>query len=122
MNSVINRFAFQLYRVFIRVGHGRLRRELLRCDDRLLADAGFSRQLLEEGVGAWPWREVGLSADPAPGMERAEITRQERRQAIKELGEYNDADLADLGIARANIEDAVRYGRPGIDQPPREAA
>ena len=31
----------------------------------------------------------------------------------------SDADLDDLGIARANIAEAVRDGRPGIE---REAA
>ena len=35
---------------------GLVRQELLSKDDRLLADIGISRELLEEGVGAWPWR------------------------------------------------------------------
>jgi uncharacterized protein YjiS (DUF1127 family) len=42
----------------------RLRQELLRWDARLLADAGFSRELLEDGVRAWPWR---TPIDPIEG-------------------------------------------------------
>ena len=37
-------------------GRRRSRRELLATSDRQLADMGFSRKLLEQGVKAWPWR------------------------------------------------------------------
>jgi hypothetical protein len=37
----------------------RSRRWLLRLDEGCLADIGYSRALLEEGVGAWPWRMPG---------------------------------------------------------------
>lgn len=37
--------------------------------------------------------------------------------AIRELSAYTDAELADLGLARGDIEHAVRYGRPGLDEP-----
>lgn len=33
-----------------------VRRELLTRDDCFMANNGFSRQLLEQGVSAWPWR------------------------------------------------------------------
>ncbi len=36
-------------------GRRRARRTLLAKSDRLLADMGFSRELLEQGVDAWPW-------------------------------------------------------------------
>lgn len=35
--------------------------------------------------------------------------------AIAELSRWSDRDLADLGIARGDIREAVLYGRPGID-------
>ena len=37
------------------IERSRLRQELLRLDARLLEDAGYSRELLEDGVRAWPW-------------------------------------------------------------------
>ena len=36
-------------------GRRQARRALLAKSDRLLADMGFSRELLEQGVKAWPW-------------------------------------------------------------------
>jgi len=39
-----------------RVAHERTRRYLVSLDDRTLADMGFSRELLEQGAQAWPWR------------------------------------------------------------------
>lgn len=42
---------------FLEAGRRRqARRELLGMSDRLLADAGVSRNLLNQGVRAWPWR------------------------------------------------------------------
>lgn len=40
----------------------RARRTLLRMNDRLLADMGVSRERLEQGVKAWPWRVEADSA------------------------------------------------------------
>ncbi|ASJ73628.1 DUF1127 domain-containing protein [Granulosicoccus antarcticus] len=37
------------------VGRRRARRALLTKSDHMLADMGFSRELLEQGVKAWPW-------------------------------------------------------------------
>lgn len=51
------------------VGRERARRELLNLNDRYLEDLGFSRELLEEGVNAWPWRvsaEQEHYTHPAP--------------------------------------------------------
>ncbi len=48
-------------------GRSRARRTLLAKSDHLLADMGSSRELLEQGVKAWPWlvapdKTGGLSA------------------------------------------------------------
>ena len=86
------------------------RRDLLRHNDHMLADMGFSLSLLEAGVRAWPWK-----VDEGGAMERAANRR--FRTAVRQLQAYSDAELADLGISRAGIEQAVRHGRPGIDVP-----
>ena len=39
---------------------------LLNSSDRLLEDAGFSRDLLEQGVDAWPWRIDGEAQELRP--------------------------------------------------------
>jgi len=49
------------------------------------------------------------------------LSESEIRQAIRELKAMNDRELDDLGLARADIEHAVRHGRAGIDDPQRVA-
>lgn len=44
-----NRFTAELAR-------DRVRREFLARDDRFLDDVGVSRELLEQGLAAWPWK------------------------------------------------------------------
>jgi len=93
----------------------RARHELLQLDDRRLADIGYSRALLEVGVSAWPWRLLADAATaPMPRMRR--LGEADYAEAIAELKASSDADLRDLGISRAGIEDAVRYGRPGYPE------
>ena len=92
----------------------RMRKELLALDARRLADIGYSRELLEAGVAAYPWL---LPAEDAvhlalPGQ-RSEA---DYARAVAELKASSDADLRDLGISRAGIEDAVRFGRPGYPE------
>lgn len=52
----------------------------------------------------------------------ATISESEIRHAIEELHALSDRDLDDLGIARGDIEYAVRYGRQAIDDTIRHAA
>jgi len=85
------------------------RKLLLQLDDRTLTDINISRELLEQGVKAWPWR---LHEDSV----RVAAAANEIRTAVKELQNYSDAELADLGISRGSIQDAVLHGRPGIEQ------
>jgi uncharacterized protein YjiS (DUF1127 family) len=93
----------------------RARHELLRLDDRRLADIGYSRALLEAGVSAWPWR-LPAEAATAPLPRARRLGEADYAQAIAELKASTDADLRDLGISRAGIEDAVRFGRPGYPE------
>lgn len=52
----------------------------------------------------------------ALGLKRpTDPARAAEARAIAELRAYSDRDLAELGIARADIPAAVRHGRPGLD-------
>ena len=97
--------------VLQRTARARTRDALLRQSDRTLADAGFSRELLESGVRAWPWRCEGVSAD---ARDAAEL-RERQRRAVRELQAMDDRELDDLAIARADIPRVVREGRTGIE-------
>lgn len=55
-------------------GRNVVRDELLSKDDRFLADIGISRELLEEGVGAWPWRIDQLANDETRATARPRST------------------------------------------------
>jgi uncharacterized protein YjiS (DUF1127 family) len=112
---------------FIMAGRARARNSLLALDDRLLKDIGISRELLLQGVSAWPWREAKVeTAASAPKQKKivnvyslVNEKEQEIQQAIKELKSYSARDLADLGITHGDIEFVVRNGRPKLDEDPR---
>ena len=109
----------------------RLRQQLLGMSDRQLEDFGFSRELIIEGVSAWPWRmdsvadaiaagtnlkAEGLSIAPVVSqVATPKVTRRKIRKAVKELSSYSDRELAELGVNRNNIEEVVRYGRPAVE-------
>ena len=126
--SILNRLYENLRTSRIESGRSIARQHLLGQSERMLRDAGFSRELLEQGNRAWPWR---IEADAAPVTasapvatpvvepvgESVAVARSEREltAAMAELDTYSDAELNDLGISRAGIAEAVRHGRPGID-------
>lgn len=69
-----------------------VRQYLRGLSDRQLEDMGFSRELLEQGPQAWPWRApVGASATSAWGHGRnrdgiaqaADYVRRDREQAVQ---------------------------------------
>ncbi|MFK7993055.1 MAG: hypothetical protein AB8B87_02895 [Granulosicoccus sp.] len=93
------------------LGRKRAREVLLNSNDRMLEDAGFSRALLEEGVGAWPW----LTSEKDQSLEPIDFANPATLKAIEELQSYNDAELNDLGITRGTIVQAVLNGREGMD-------
>lgn len=126
MATPVQKLLSFLYRGIVYGQKERVRRELLQRSDRSLIDLGFSRQKLEQGVAAWPWREqLGNDAEVNVAA-NAGTAQLSYRQAVKELQGYSDAELTELGIARSTIAQAVRDGRPGIDyaidQPWRQAA
>ena len=102
------------------IERSRLRYNLLQFDGRLLADAGFSRELVEAGVRAWPWRAPEEPATTLHFSRRP--TEADYRAAIAELQSYSDVELLDLGLSRGAIPEAVRNGRPGFPEDKRQAA
>ena len=105
------------------IERSQLRKQLLARDDRVLADIGISRDLLQRGVRAWPWT---TPAEPVEGLGRFKlepaVSEAEYATAVAELEGYADADLWDLGLTRGTIEEAVRHGRPGFPEDERRAA
>ncbi|WP_298611055.1 DUF1127 domain-containing protein [uncultured Thiothrix sp.] len=59
---------------------------------------------------------------PENAANDSEHSSAEIRQAIRELQSLSDRDLSDMGLARSEIEYAVRYGRKGIDDEQRHVA
>ena len=122
--GIFNTLKNKLIQSAVHTGKVKARRQLLSMPDRQLTDFGVSRELLVEGVSAWPWRiesqrhyaGEGLTIMPAitqvaePARNKSEI-----RQAVKELNSYSDRELAELGITRNSIKDAVQYGRPSVE-------
>jgi len=102
----------------VRSGRIRARNELLRMSPRTLEDAGFSLELLETGVHAWPWRTE--TAAPVSTGSASDASAAEIRRAERELQNLSDRELDDLAIARVDIPRAVRQGRAGIDTPVRK--
>ena len=84
---------------------------LLNSSDRMLEDGGFSRELLQKGVAAWPWQ----ATDDDQNMRAIRFDSATTRKAILELQSYSENELHDLGITRGTIKEAVRHGRVGID-------
>jgi uncharacterized protein YjiS (DUF1127 family) len=97
------------------------RHELMRLDDRALADIGTSRHELGKFAQQCdPWRQLPRDAVSVLAFgalaERAGNWRSRRRQqaqTYRELMAYSDAELTDLGIRRRDIGAIARGdGRP----------
>ena len=118
--SIFNSIKNALVKASEHNGKVRARQELLRMSDRQLEDFGFSKVLLMDGVKAWPWRtDSDYSDEMQAGFAAAAVKpEQDHRvvnQAISELRAYSDRELAELGVTRHGIEEAVRYGRPAVE-------
>ena len=123
----LDRIVNSVEKSFVNAGRTRARLDLLKRSERVLADGGFSRDLLEQGNQAWPWRIDGSVPTPstqylfAPAGLRTPVPAMQQRfasnaKAVADLNAYSDAELADLGLARAGIVDAVHEGRPGMNE------
>ncbi len=101
--NTISKTINSMNRFFDRVAKARMQSTLLTMGRAWVEDKGYSYEALRGGVSAWPWRKP------------AEVVAKEKHmnRMIRELKSYNDRELRDIGIARCEIEYAVRHGRRG---------
>lgn len=109
--SVLKNFGKSLFNAMEMAGRAKTLAHLEGLSDRTLNDLGFSRSLMRQGVSAWPWKKeqeiAGFDGETSPEAINA---------AVEELNAYNDFELADLGLARHEIRDAVVNGRKDIER------
>lgn len=86
---------------FTHMGRARAREILLKNSDRMLEDAGLSRELLESGVKAWPWRA------PAQELLPLAFDHFDKSSAMLETTEGSDFELKNTGITTGSFPEAV---------------
>ena len=94
MSGLLSTLVNGLIRARANSARGLVREELLTKDDRLLADIGISRELLEEGVGAWPWR-IDQRGDGA--------TRPAPRTGSTPKDFFTESDFSAMGMASRGV-------------------
>jgi uncharacterized protein YjiS (DUF1127 family) len=95
------------------------RAALMRCSDRVLADIGIAREhipLVAKGVdpAEYQLRDPALRRWWTAAHARLDAAREARRQRwrlYRELAAYNDRELEEIGVRRADIPAIVR-GEP----------
>lgn len=95
------------------------REALMRCSDRVLADVGIEREhipLVAKGIdpAEYQLRGPALRHWWAAARARLEATRatwRERRRLYRELDAYNDRELEEIGLRRADIP-VIARGQP----------
>lgn len=90
---------------FDRIARARMQSTLLAMGRDWVERQGYSWELLRAGTDYWPWRQT-----PAAAAEEREI-----RRSIRELKQFSDRELQEIGISRGSIESAVRYGNAEND-------
>ena len=116
MFAVLKKCMTGYERYVTQVSRERAREILLRSDDRMLADAGFSRSLLEEGVAAWPWRSDAVNEAGLPPIQLDLVTHE---QAIRTLTRSSQPELGVLDDSHSLVADVVENRRSVIDQTDR---
>lgn len=92
---------------------------LMRCSDRVLADIGIAREdvpLIAKGIdpAAYQLRDPALRrwwAGARARLDAAREARRERRRVYRELDAYNERELEEIGVRRADIP-AIARGEP----------
>ena len=114
MSALFEKLSTRYTEYMIHQGRNQARRVLLSQGNAVLEDLGISRDLLESGLSAWPWK---VAVDqPAPMAITPKSSRREQNRAIRVLRAFSDKELRDIGVSRDSIIDAVRNGRPGMDR------
>lgn len=120
MSALFENIGTRYAEYMTRQGRYQARGVLLSQGNAVLEDLGISRELLESGVSAWPWKLV--VDQPVPVVTTQQFSWGERRRAIRELRALSNKELQDIGISRDSIVDAVKNGRPGAAYPEVRAA
>jgi uncharacterized protein YjiS (DUF1127 family) len=92
------------------------REALMRCSDRVLADIGIGREdipLVASGIdpAAYPLREPAIRrwwAAARARLDAALAGGRQRRRLYRELDAYNDRELEEIGLRRADIPAIAR--------------
>lgn len=86
---------------FTHMGRARAREVLLGNSDRMLEDAGLSRELLESGVKAWPWRA------PAQELLPLAFDHLEKSSTLLETTQDSDIEPKNTDITSGSFPEAV---------------
>jgi uncharacterized protein YjiS (DUF1127 family) len=94
---------------------------LMRCSDRVLADIGIEREnipLVARGIdpAEYQLRDPALRrwwAAARARLDAAREARRERRRVYRELDAYNDRELEEIGLRRADIP-VIARGQPVV--------
>lgn len=89
------------------VGRKRACEVLLKSNDRLLEDAGFSRELLEKGANAWPWQVT----DPAPELKAVIFDKLPIGSTVSKPESCNEQSAHDPAITAGIITEPVVNAR-----------
>jgi uncharacterized protein YjiS (DUF1127 family) len=92
---------------------------LMRCSDRVLADIGIEREqipLITKGIDPSRYESAADAAWRRWATVRARLAaareaRREQRRVYRELMAYQDQELDDLGVRRADVA-AIARGEP----------
>ena len=98
------------------VGRDLARQGLLRMSDRALADMGFSRERLEAGVRAWPWRAEDDTAETIAAIRAAGARRRAAPDATDDPVGHAQGLRADLGDARGRAPIASGEGHDATEE------
>ena len=115
MSTLFEKFGKRYAEYKTRQGRHQARSILLSQGNAVLEDLGISRELLESGVSAWPWKTT--VEQPVPVAVTPHCSRREQNRAIRELRAMSNKDLRDIGVSRSSIVNIVKNGRPGLDVP-----
>lgn len=103
--KIIGRFSAAAARALEATAKARVQSTLLSMGPEWVEKYGYSYDSLRAGVNEWPWRQTSEKL----------IEEQQVKRSVKELNSYSDLELNELGIARNDIEFAVRHGHPEND-------
>lgn len=107
--SFLTKLSSSIMTAFELSGRSKTLSHLSTLSNSQLEDLGFSRELMAQGISAYPWKAQDFNSMPTLTETRA--TSKEIKDSIKELEALNDRDLADIGISRHEIEEVVINGR-----------